>query len=245
MADECVDCRKSIFNTQTTTIAVPECQDDCPEDVNCDGEVTYSDCINVNVALSCSETAVGASLTTVLQSIDTKICNNQESTCTVSVSSDDTCCGYLQDKITVGTGLTKTITNEGACEKVNISVNPGTIVWNNLPLSANFATITGYQIPQYSEPDALGRVWFRGVFTYGVGNIPAGGAISLISAALTAAYRPLYIRTYFSGKSSVSGTGTPQLIFNPNGTITFKNTTVSQFDSKGIFSLDGFVIEKN
>jgi hypothetical protein len=71
----CTDCKQSIYNTQKSTIESPICQGDCPEEVNCNGETTYTDCVVSNVALSCIEKSVGATQTEINQAFDTALCN--------------------------------------------------------------------------------------------------------------------------------------------------------------------------
>lgn len=71
----CTDCKESIYNTQESTILTPSCQGDCPEEVNCDGEVTYTDCVASTVALPCISKSVGATQTEINQAFDTAFCN--------------------------------------------------------------------------------------------------------------------------------------------------------------------------
>lgn len=246
MSDNCKDCRDGILNAQKSRIGDPSCNDDCPTETSCEGKQTYTDCVGVNVSLPCIGTTTSDKLTTVLQEFDTKLCQINEENCTVKVSGDDECCAYLEDKITAGTGIsiTKLTANPSNCQSLQISVNPGSLVWNNIPLTANFSTIVGYQIPQYSDPDVFGRVWFRGSFTF-LTNIPIGSISVLNSSALPLNSRPLFIRTFFNGKGGVTGTISPQVLILNNGSIQVKNTTNANTDNKGIVSFDGFWIDTN
>lgn len=72
----CTDCKQSIYNTESSVIPAPICQGDCPEEVNCNGEVTYTDCVSSNVALPCLELSVGATQTEINQAIDAALCES-------------------------------------------------------------------------------------------------------------------------------------------------------------------------
>lgn len=89
----CKDCKPSILNKQVSLFADPACQGNCPEDIVCTGITTYSDCVNVNVALPCINSQVGDSLTNVLQDIDTKICNSGNTVCNTWTSIVGNCGG--------------------------------------------------------------------------------------------------------------------------------------------------------
>lgn len=246
MAENCTDCRDSILNRQKSKIANPICNNDCPTETDCQGKQTYTDCVGVNSTLPCVGTTTSDNLTAVLEAIDEKICDVAESNCTVKTTADDCGCGYLEDKLVAGVGITLTTltANPSNCQTIEISTNPGSLVWNNIPLTANFSTIVGYQIPQYSDPDALGRVWFRGSFTF-LTNISFGGILNLNSSALPLNSRPQFVRTFFNGKGGGNGTLSPQILILSNGSIQVKNTTNAVTDNKGIVSFDGFWIDTN
>jgi len=123
-------CKEPIFQNQRSVIGKPECTDDCPEDINCNGEIVSSDCVTVNADLSCIDTEVGAVLTDVLVAINTKICDNLTSTCTASVSAGDNCCGYLSDKITGGDGIQVNVIDNAGCQTLVISETCWT--WTNV-----------------------------------------------------------------------------------------------------------------
>lgn len=72
----CTDCKQSIYNTESSIIPAPLCQGDCPEEVNCNGEVTYTDCVSSNVALPCLELSVGATQTEINQTVAAALCEN-------------------------------------------------------------------------------------------------------------------------------------------------------------------------
>jgi hypothetical protein len=77
----CPDCKTTIYNYQKSVIPKVICQGDCPEEVNCNGEVTYTDCVVSNVALSCIEKSVGATQTEINQAFDAALCANTASSC--------------------------------------------------------------------------------------------------------------------------------------------------------------------
>lgn len=250
----CKDCIQPIYNTQKSNISNPECQSDCPQEVYCNGEFVYSDCLKVNVALSCIESSTNATLTSVLQLIDTKLCQVNESNCNVKVSSTDECCGYLQSKLVAGAGITITKNTDGDnCETLTIASNPATLVWNNLQLTSNFtnlpSTILGdFQPPQYSNVDALGRIWFRGSFTCRVGyslSNSSSNIANLISSGLPVGFRPQRIRILNSGRPTNVASPPLDILFTPSGMIYVNNNSSAPFDSKGFVTLDGFFIDIN
>lgn len=251
MSDTCKDCRDSILNNQDTTIPSPICQGDCPEDVSCEGIGTYSDCVEVNVALDCINTEVGDNLSTVLQAVDEKLCQSTRNTRTVKVSSNDCGCGYLENKLSQGTGITitKVTQSPSGCQTLQISQNPGTLVWNNFTLSSSLTTIPNVQIPQYSNPDALGRVYFRGSFTFS-GTFNPGNIINF-SSSLPVGSRPLAIRFCTGGYYRYAFNNTTMLVsptlvyFYTNGGIAVKNITTSPVDNTSLVVLDGFFIDTN
>lgn len=253
MPNNCTDCRDSILNNQTSTIGQPSCNDNCSEDISCEGIGTYSNCVEVNVALDCSETNVGDNLSTVLQAIDTKLCQSTQNNCTVKVSAEDCGCGYLENKISAGVGITitKITQSPSNCQTLQINTNPATLVWNNITLPSTFTTISGFQIPQYSNKDELGRVWFRGSFTISGGNSMTAGSIVNLTTVLPVGSRPLFNRVcsggYYKPKNtSASIDISPSyVIFLNTGVIAVKNIQGVEIDGKSVITLDGFYIDVN
>ena len=120
----CTDCKQSIFDDGSSKIPAPVCVDNCPEDVNCNGVTLASACVYVNVALNCAETSVNQDLTTVLQALDAKACQNTTDSCLLKVDTDDQCCGTLNGKLAVGTGLTKTVTTDrNFCKTLTLNLD--------------------------------------------------------------------------------------------------------------------------
>lgn len=204
---ECKDCVKQIFNGETSDIGLPQCNDNCGSETNCEGIQTFTDCINVNPALSCADTEANATLSDVLIALDEKICETQTSNCSVKVSSDDTCCSTLESKITVSTGLTKSTTNPGGCEALNIAISCPQ--WNNLTPNASTKWSNkgaGFQTLQYSTVVGC-VVKVRGV----VKNGSYTNLYNLV-ATLPVGHRPLLKRvfggyTYFDTTTSTYKAG--------------------------------------
>lgn len=196
---ECKDCRDSILNSQSTTISTPSCQDECSSDVSCEGISTYSSCVEVNVALSCIDSDSGANLSDVLTDLDTKICQTQTENCTVKIDANDTCCGYLANKITVDTGITKTINDLDGCKNIELSISCP--VWNNAVLQSKWTNKSSdFQSLQYStEVGCIVRV--RGV----IKNPSFNNTYIWVT---TLPYAPLKKRVYggFMYLDTISGT---------------------------------------
>ena len=126
----CLDC----LDDSKTLIQAPECLGDCPDDLGC-VDIVNSNCVIVNPALPCVNQTSGVNLSTALQAIDAKLCQNSSNvnSCKVKVSATDTCCDFLEPKITVANGLIKTKTGgTPSCETVQIS-HP---TWNTVNFTA-------------------------------------------------------------------------------------------------------------
>jgi len=237
----CPTCKESIISQTPSLIGKTECTSDCPEAITCQ-DIIPSNCVFYSGSnLSCSGINFGDSLSLAFSKIDTLLCNTGG--CKVKVSATDTCCDYLETKVTAGTGVTvtKTTAIAGICEKLVISVNPATLVWNTIPLTSNFETIVLYQPPEYSNKDALGRVWFRGVFRNTV-QVAGSTQYPISTSLLPTSVRPKYLRTYFNGRGAGSADPSPELTITDGGQI-YIQWKVFVLDKKGLFSLDGFVIE--
>jgi len=198
----CKNCKKSILNSQKSSIPSPDCVDnDCSQDIACDGIATYSDCVTVVPALDCINTAAGEeNLSDVLELIDTKLCQVKNGTVKVSVSEPDTCPGFLEDKIGVGSGLDLQVTDlGGGCEKIIISEKCWE--WNSVTAGSGDGKFKGkwknandgvlidnYQTVQYSNVKEC-IVKLRGfAFTSGV--------LNNIIFTLPSGKRPLFTRRF-------------------------------------------------
>lgn len=118
----CPTCKESILSQTPSLIGQTQCTTDCPEDITC-VDIIPSNCVFYSGAtLSCpsGNTSVnyGDTVTVALGKMYDLICQNSTSN-TVQITANDTCYGYLASKIT-SSSLDITISNPGACEKLNI-----------------------------------------------------------------------------------------------------------------------------
>lgn len=122
----CTDCNDSILNGQVSLIPDPVCHDNCGTETPCEGIGTYTNCVTMNNALTCIGSISGVTLSSVLTMLDTKLCQVITGKCTVSIDANDTCCGYLGDKLIAGTGVTITkniTTTASGCKNLTISAD--------------------------------------------------------------------------------------------------------------------------
>ena len=113
----CPTCKESILSQTPSLIGNTLCNPDCPQDITCE-DIIPSNCVFYSGAtLSCpsGNTSVpyGVTITEALNTMYQLICQNSTS-CTVSIDANDTCCGYLGDKLVAGTGVTITKNIESA-----------------------------------------------------------------------------------------------------------------------------------
>lgn len=152
----CTDCKQSIFDDTPSQIPAPLCVDGCPEDVNCGDLAIASKCVYVNVALPCSETVVNQDLTTALQALDAKVCTITDAACQVKIDAND-CCGYLEDKLTAGSGITITKGDVGRdCNDLTIALDCPT--WDSASLVPKFYNIPTFQTVQYRKSGCSVRI---------------------------------------------------------------------------------------
>lgn len=243
----CTNCKDSILSQTPSNIGTTKCNGDCPEAITC-VDILPSNCVFYSGSdLSCSGIIFGETITSAITKIDAKLCDTQQDSCLLKISRNDPCCGYLQTKLLASSGITLTVGNEGGCETLTIGTNPPTMVWNNISLPIQFQTIVGYQPPQYSNKDNLGRVWFRGSFTVAPGVVitPIAPAPIYLSTTLPANSKPQYKRVFYNGRGGALGTTSPEFVVMPSGLMYVKNTTNKDMDTKGIVSLDGLWIDVN
>ena len=158
MANNC--CGDSIYNKQKSIIPVPNCAPECPPDLGCE-IITPATCVSIIPSIYCLE--LGDNLQDALSVITDAICNiipPSGYAYTVAVDANDTCPGYLEDKIT-SSCLDVTVLDVSGCKSVNIE--PKLLDWKNLVLTSggSWNIPAGYQRPQYAL-DCNGKVWFRG-----------------------------------------------------------------------------------
>ena len=94
----CPTCKESIISQTPSLIGQTQCTTDCPEDITCE-DIIPSNCVFYSGSqLICpsGNTSVdyGDTITVALGKMYDLICQNSTS-CTVAVTPDDTCCGYL------------------------------------------------------------------------------------------------------------------------------------------------------
>jgi len=214
----CTDCKQSIFDDTPSQIPAPLCVDGCPEDVNCGDLAIASKCVYVNVALPCSETVVNQDLTTVLQTMDAKICTSTESNCLLKVDTDDQCCGTLNGKLAVGEGLTKTVTTDrNFCKTLTLNLDCPT--WNTAVLNQKWANLGGVHQPlEYSSVVGC-VVKIRGTLK---NTLYSTSATTIFT--LPANHRPLKQRTVGGYAMPTTASNTPKF-----GFFTIKTTGEVQF----------------
>ena len=128
----CNPCNKSILSQTESAIGQTQCTQPCPPEITC-VDIIPSNCVFYSgPTLSCpsGSTSVnyGVTITEALNTMYQLLCQNSTSN-TVQITANDTCYGFLASKIT-STSLDITISNPGACEKLNIE--EGCPVWNNV-----------------------------------------------------------------------------------------------------------------
>ena len=128
----CNPCNKSILSQTESAIGKTQCTQPCPPEITC-VDIIPSNCVFYSgPTLSCpsGNTSVnyGVTITSALNTMYQLLCQNSTSN-TVQITANDTCYGFLASKIT-STSLDITISNPGACEKLNIE--EGCPVWNNV-----------------------------------------------------------------------------------------------------------------
>lgn len=243
MSRFCPTCKDSIVDRTPSLIGETQCTSNCPQEITC-LDIQPSSCVFYSGSnLSCSGINYGDTLSLAISKINDVLC--ETGGCKVKVSSTDNCCEYLESKIAEGVGvsITKETANPSGCERLLISTNPGSLIWNNITLPASLSTISGNQPPQYSNKDSLGRVWFRGSFTFTT-PLLVGGLINL-STQLPANSRPLYKRLLYNGRSDGNGTTSVEFAVLANGVMYVKNTSNATANIRGVVSIDGFFIDTN
>lgn len=203
---ECLGCKETILDKDKSIIGSPICAECNETEVVCTGKTTYTQCVTSNTTLPCIDTPIGATQTQINQAFDTKLCQISTGNCTVSVSADDDCCGYLEDKILDGVGTTVVQGVAGRnCEHLKINVNP--YVYTNLSLTAPW--LNGLSSIFFSPtPLAVGTngtdvIRLKGQIRYGAG-LPNGSATQV--GILPIGFRPAQTK-YFTVSAFPSGSG--------------------------------------
>jgi hypothetical protein len=235
----CTDCNDSILNGQVSLIPDPVCHNNCGTETPCEGIGTYTNCVTMNNALTCIGSISGVTLSSVLTMLDTKLCQVIAGKCIVGVDANDTCCGYLGDKLIAGTGVTITkniATGESGCKTLTISTSCFT--WNNITFSNKWRNLDPsgiiFTLAKYSSTINC-EVKLRGCVTL-AGYNDTKSVIGILPIA------PPVLRRYSINVLS-SSTVIPTLIdIYPDGSI--KLFSVTDLINKTIsLSLDGIYFE--
>jgi hypothetical protein len=245
----CVDCKDNIINKTPSLIGEPKCGSDCPPETTCDGGYIASTCVYYSGNnLACTEINYGDTLSEVIQQLDNKY--------GVRVTSDDNCCGFLNDKLIVGEGLVKEIVVQGGCEKLQITATGECqeLEWLNILLTEPFTTVptpSGIpeliaQIPQYAVDPCNGKVWLRGAI-----YIPEEFPSSTFTSFFTLPVTPLFSRSYLNVwiPQNTNNLKVSTLNIVPDGIGGSYATIIvpagNLFGYQGLITLDGYSFETN
>lgn len=235
----CPTCKESIISQTPSLIGQTQCTTDCPEDITC-VDIIPSNCVFYSGAtLSCpsGNTSVnyGDTVTVALGKMYNLICQNSTSN-TVQITANDTCYGYLASKIT-STSLDITISNPGACEKLNIEEkcwDP----WTAANLLNGFTNFPSGQPVEYSSIKGC-SVKLRGRFSR---TSLSSGTYTIFKLPLNRA--PLNPRVFsVLTTSSVLPSGFGFITVQTNGDVTLTYSPLAA--GSVIVSLDGIEFETN
>ena len=232
----CPTCKESILSQTPSLIGKTQCTSNCPEDITC-VDIIPSNCVFYSGAtLSCpsgsTSVVYGDTVTVALNKMYQLICQNSTSN-TVQVTANDTCYGYLFNKIT-STSLDITVSNPGACEKLKIEEKCRT--WTAANLLNGFVNFPSGQPVEYSSIKAC-SVKLRGRFYR---TTVTAGTHLIFKLPLNKA--PLYPR-FFSvlTTSSVLPTGLAFVTVATNGDVSLNYFPLAA--GSVIVSLDGIEFE--
>lgn len=127
-------CGDDIVKNQKSKLGEPECSNDCESNnVFCEN-IINSNCVQYTGATkTCLNIKPGNTLNQILDALEVKCLESSDanSTCLVKISEEDDCCGFLDDKITTGSDIVKTIDgNEGrTCQTLNLNLKQDS--WTN------------------------------------------------------------------------------------------------------------------
>lgn len=248
----CTDCNDSILNGQVSLIPDPVCHDNCGTETPCEGIGTYTDCVTMNNALTCIGSISGVTLSSVLTMLDTKLCQVITGKCTVSIDANDTCCGYLGDKLIAGTGVTITkniATASSGCKTLTIAADECN-TWTQLT-KANLGLANGwvwvgdpYEKPAVSSVKNC-IVRLAGTVFKTVGTAPLNAQVTI--GTLPAGKRPLKYRRFpIVLTSSLFPKFIPSMLtIAPTGEMTFLVVIALTSPTPYTISFDGISFETN
>jgi hypothetical protein len=256
----CNPCNKSILSQTESAIGQTQCTQPCPPEITC-VDIIPSNCVFYSGStLSCpsGSTSVnyGVTITEALNTMYQLICQNSTSN-TVQITANDTCYGYLASKIT-STSLDITITNPGACEKLNIEEKCwGPSPWNSVTFLEKWKNFSPYDPSNNWENVTYSNVKECSVKLKGTAYLSSG--YNQISNShiftLPIGYRPLKLRRFSINISRFVPNSLTSLIpisigdiwIKPNGNV---ELLTSPFYNSGslnsiTISFDGIEFETN
>lgn len=236
----CKDCKDGIIYQTRSLISNPKCNEDCPEEIVCE-DIIGSNCVFYSgLTLACPsgnpENIVyyGDTLTQAITKLYGLVCQNSTSN-TVQVTANDRCYGYLASKIT-SSSLDISVTNPGACEKLNIEEKCWT--WTAANLLNGFTNFPSGQPVEYSSIKEC-SVKLRGRFSR---TTLSAGTHVIFKLPLNRA--PQYPRVFsILTTSSILPTGLGFITVATNGDVTLSYSPLAA--GSVIVSLDGIEYETN
>lgn len=246
----CVSCKDNIINKTPSLIGEPKCGSDCPPETTCDGGYIASTCVYYSGNnLACTGINYGDTLSEVIQQLDSKY--------GVRVTSDDNCCGSLNDKLIVGEGLVKEIVVQGGCEKLQITATGECqeLEWLDILLTEPFTIVptpSGIpeliaQIPQYAVDPCNGKVWLRGTI-YIPTEVDPNTFVSFFTLPVTPLFSRVYLNVW-SPQNSSNAIKVSPLVILPDGSGSSYATILvpaeDLFGYQGYITLDGYSFETN
>jgi hypothetical protein len=233
------------MSTKNCTNCDPVYIEKCDKDI-CDIEVP-ANCVIVNEKYPCiGINTKPTKLSVFLKKLVDYLCNLVlESSCTVAVSADDTCCGYLEDKFVSDTLDIEIETDENDCQKIRLEYNNCGLDWQNITLNLPFTGIAttpptpAVQIAQYAV-DNCGKVHFRGSFL--IPNL-TDTSVNSIFFTLPVGARPLATRGFLNIRPVSNSANSYTTAIFPNGNVFIRESVV--FDAAAYVLLDGLTFEIN
>jgi hypothetical protein len=260
----CNPCNKSILSQTPYKIGETQCTQPCPPEITC-VDIIPSNCVFYSGStLSCpsGSTSVnyGVTITEALNTMYQLICQNSTSN-TVQITANDTCYGYLASKIT-STSLDITVSNQGACEKLNIEEKCwGPSPWNSVTFLNKWKNLSPYDPSNNWENVTYSNVKECSVKLKGTAYLQnpyyfIGPSANFHIFTLPIGYRPLKLRRFSVSVSRFDNTdpfyslipfAVGDVWIKPNGEVYIFTIPPEQFDPTiGMtVSFDGIEFETN
>ena len=216
----CPECQQSIVSQTPSLIGATKCNGPCPPEVTCT-DILPSNCVFYSGSnLTCSGVNYGDTISVSLSKIDSKLGTR--------IDSGDACCGYLNDKIVVGTGITKTVVTNGNCKTLRLDASSSScslLQWHDLVLQEAFqvpgamhivsgdtSTSLGVgQNPQYAVEycgAVIRKIWFRGIVKVPAGLLTGDVQIPVMlvsNTLVSTSFKPQFTRLIPIGMYTLSG----------------------------------------